>query len=76
MINEAINDINKGLAGEIPRHIINPSKDYIYPHNYKNDWYPQEYMPEKLKNRQYYYKKDNKYEVNLNKLYDEMRGIK
>ncbi len=75
-INEAINDINKGLSGEIPRHLINPSNDYIYPHNYKNDWYPQEYLPKKLKNRKYYYKKDNKYELNLNKLYDEMRGIK
>ncbi len=75
-INEAINDVNKGLAGAIPRHIINPSNDYIYPHNYKNDWYPQEYMPDNLKNRKYYHKKDNKYEMNLNKLYDEMRGIK
>ncbi len=75
-INEALNDVNAGLAGEIPRHIINPSKDYIYPHNYKNDWYPQEYMPKNLKNRKYYHKKDNKYEINLNKLYDEMRGIK
>ncbi len=75
-INEALNDINKGLAGEIPRHLINPSSDYIYPHNYKNDWYPQEYMPEKLKGKKYYHKKNNKYEMNLNKIYDEMRNIK
>ena len=75
-INEAVNDINKGLAGEIPRHLINPSPDYIYPHNYKNDYYPQEYMPKNLKNRHYYHKKDNKYEMNLNKLYDEMRNVK
>ncbi len=75
-INEAINDINKGLSVEIPRHIINPSPDYIYPHNYKNDYYPQEYLPTKLKDRVYYHKKDNKYEANLNKIYDEMRGIK
>ncbi len=75
-INEAINDINKGLSGEIPKHLINPSPDYIYPHNYKNDYYPQEYLPEKLKNKVYYHKKDNKYEANLNKIYDEMRGLK
>ncbi len=75
-INEAVNDINKGCALEIPRHLINPSKDYIYPHNYKNDYYPQEYMPKNLKDRKYYHKKDNKYEANLNKLYEEMRSGK
>lgn len=75
-INEAVNDINKGNSGRIPRHLINPSSDYLYPHNYKNDYVKQEYMPDKLKGRKYYYKKSNKYEVNLNKLYDEMRDIK
>ncbi len=75
-INEAVNDVNKGLAGEIPRHLINPSPDYIYPHNYKNDYYPQEYMPSNLKNKKYYHKKDNKYEANINKIFDEMRNLK
>lgn len=75
-IDAAINDINKGLSGSIPKHIIDGSPDYIYPHNYKNDYVYQEYMPDKLKNRKYYVKKDNKYEVNLNKLYEEMRSGK
>lgn len=75
-INEAINDINKGISGEIPRHLINPSNDYIYPHNYKNDYYPQEYMPKSLQNKVYYHSKNNKYEANINKIYDEMRNIK
>ena len=75
-IDAAINDINKGLSGSIPKHIIKGSPDYIYPHNYKNDYVYQEYMPDKLKNRKYYIKKDNKYEANLNKLYEEMRSGK
>lgn len=75
-INEAVNDINKGNIGRIPRHLINPSSEYLYPHNYKNDYVKQEYLPEKLKNRKYYHKKNNKYELNLNKLYDEMRDNK
>ena len=75
-IDAAINDINKGLSGSIPKHIIDGSPDYIYPHNYKNDYVYQEYMPDKLKNRKYYVKKDNKYEVNLNRIYDEMRSGK
>lgn len=75
-IDAAINDINKGLAGEIPKHIIEGSLDYIYPHNFKNDYVVQEYMPDKLKNKKYYIKKNNKYEMNLNRVYDEMRDIK
>lgn len=75
-IDAAINDINKGLAGEIPKHIIEGSPDYIYPHNFKNDYVIQEYMPDKLKNKKYYIKKNNKYEMNLNRVYDEMRDIK
>lgn len=73
-INEAVNDINKGNSGRIPRHLINPSSEYLYPHNYKNDYVKQDYLPDKLKNRKYYHKKDNKYEMNLNKLYEEMRN--
>ena len=75
-IDAAINDINKGLAGEIPKHIIEGSPDYIYPHNFKNDYVVQEYMPDKLKSKKYYIKKNNKYEMNLNRVYDEMRDIK
>ena len=75
-IDEAINDINKGLSGSIPKHIIEGSPEYIYPHNYKKDYIYQEYMTDKLKNRKDYHKKDNKYEANLNKIYEEMRNGK
>ena len=75
-IDAAINDINKGLSGEIPKHIIEGSPDYVYPHNFKNDYVYQVYMPDKLKGKKYYHKKDNKYEANLNKIYDEMRSGK
>lgn len=75
-IDAAISDINKGLASEIPKHIHEGSPDYIYPHNYKNDYVRQEYMPDKLKNKKYYMKKDNKYEANLNRIYEEMRSGK
>ena len=73
-INEAVNDINKGLSGSIPRHLINPSTTYLYPHNYKNDYVKQTYLPDKLQNKKYYFPKNNKYEQNLNKIYTEMRN--
>lgn len=75
-INEAINDINKGNVGNVPAHIKTGSQDYIYPHDFKNDYVYQEYLPDKLKGKKYYYKKSNKYEENLNKIYDEMRKNK
>ena len=73
-INEALNDINMGNVGNVPNHIKTSSPDYIYPHNFKNDYVKQEYMPDKLKGKKYYNKKNNKYEDNLNKIFDEMRN--
>lgn len=72
-INEAINDINIGNVGNVPNHIKTSSTTYLYPHNFKNDYVKQEYLPEKLKGKKYYHKKNNKYEDNLNKIYEEMR---
>ena len=73
-INEALNDINKGLIGSIPKHIINGNPNYLYPHNYNNDYVPQQYLPDKLIGRKYYQPKNNRYENNLNKIYKEMRN--
>lgn len=75
-IDEAMSDINKGASGPIPKHIVNGSPNYLYPHNYKNSYVNQEYLPDKLKNKKYYHPKDNKYENNLNKLHEEMRDNK
>jgi len=73
-INEAMNDIAKGNVGNVPNHIKTNSPDYVYPHNFKNDYVKQEYLPDKLKGKKYYQKKNNKYEDNLNKIYNEMRN--
>ena len=73
-IDEALNDITKGNTGNVPNHIKTNSKDYLYPHNYKNDYVKQEYLPKELKDRIYYHKKDNRYENNIEKLHKEMKG--
>ena len=75
-LDEALNDINKGTTGNVPDHIKTNSATYLYPHNYKNSYVKQEYMPKELKGKKYYHSKDNKYENNLNKLYEEMKGDK
>ncbi len=75
-IHAALNDIRSGTTGNVPNHIKTSSTTYKYPHDYKNDWVYQVYLPENLKNRKYYHKKMNKYEENINKLYNEMKGGK
>lgn len=73
-INAALNDIRSGTTGNVPNHIKTSSTTYKYPHDYKNDWVYQEYLPENLKGKKYYQAKMNKYEANINKLYHEMKG--
>ena len=73
-INNAINDIHKGDVGSIPSHIKNGNPNYKYPHDYKNDWVYQEYLPDKLKGVKYYQEKNNLVEKNLNKVHKEMRN--
>lgn len=75
-LDNALNDIHKGSSGPIPSHIKNGNPNYKYPHNYKNSWVNQEYLPEKLKGSKYYYPKNNLVENNLNKVHKEMRDDK
>ncbi len=72
-LDAAINDIHKGNTGNVPDNIKTSSPNYLYPHNYPNDWVKQEYMPKQLQGRKYYQPKNNKIEMNLNKLHEEMR---
>ncbi len=75
-IDEALNDIRKGSVGPIPDHIKNGNPNYKYPHNYKNSWVKQEYLPEALRGVKYYNAKNNLVENNLNKVHNEMRNEK
>ncbi len=73
-LDEAIADIEKGNTGNLPIHIKTNSPLYKYPHDYPNSWVKQQYLPDNIKNRRYYKPKNNKYEENLNKLHNEMKG--
>ncbi len=73
-IDEALNDIHKGSTGNVPNHIKKSSPNYLYPHNYSNDWVKQDYLPANLMGRKYYNGKNNKVEMSLNKLHNEMRS--
>ena len=73
-LDEAINDIRKGNTGNVPDNIKTSSPDYLYPHNYPNDWVKQNYMSKNLIGKKYYRPKNNKIEQSLNKLHEEMRN--
>ncbi len=73
---DALSDIENGNTGNLPEHIKTNSPLYKYPHDYPNSWVKQQYLPDNIKNRKYYKAKNNKYEANLNKLYEEMKGGK
>lgn len=65
-IDNALNDIRNGSTGEVPDHIKTSSPNYKYPHDYPNYWVKQQYLPDKVKNKKYYYPKRSKYEDSLN----------
>lgn len=72
-IASAIQDINAGNVGRIPEHIRTSSPNYKYPHNYPNYWVEQEYMPEKLKGKKYYFPRKNKYETEMYKFNNSIK---
>ena len=71
-IDEALNDVRSGNIGDVPRHLKNPSNEYKYPHNYKNDYVKQQYLPDNLLGKKYYHPKDNKNEKILKDIMDKL----
>ena len=72
-IDKALTTIRNKNCGSVPKHIHTNSKDYLYPHNYKNSWVKQQYLPDNIKNEKFYYPKNNAYENNLNKIDNEKK---
>ena len=76
--NRAMEDINLGKGISIPRHLQNTHFDgeddlekgqnYKYPHDFKNHYVKQQYLPDDVKDKHYYVYGNNKFEQ-LNKEY-------
>ncbi len=58
-VNSAIEDIKNGNIQDIPEHLKNNSKNYIYPHSYEGNFVNQKYM---TKYKKYYEPGNNKNE--------------
>ena len=52
-LDKAIEDIEKGNSGSIPENIRINSTTYLYPHDYPNNFVKQQYMPDKIRNKEY-----------------------
>ncbi len=80
----AENDLRLGNVGEIPRQLQNKHYDgddqkvkgqfYKYPHDFKNHWVEQQYLPDLLKDRVYYEFGDNKNEQAFKAYWESIKG--
>lgn len=71
-VDAAIADVKAGHGGDIPADIkdshykgskkLGHGTGYKYPHNYKNHWVKQQYLPDSIKDAKYYEFGDNKTE--------------
>ena len=85
-INAAMNDLKLGKTGPIPRNLQNKHFDgedavqkgqnYLYPHDYKNHYVEQNYLPETLKDVHYYNFGDNKFEQGYKQYWEQIKGKK
>ncbi len=68
-IDNALERLHQGHYGKIPNHLkdahykgaakLGHGTDYKYPHDFPEDWVRQQYLPDPIKNDQYYHPKEN-----------------
>jgi putative ATPase len=82
-LDAALTDIRSGKSGEIPAHLkdshyqgaskLGRGVEYKYPHNYDGAWVSQQYLPDSIKNKNYYKPKNSaKFEQALKQVYDKI----
>lgn len=74
-IDKALNDVRTKKIGKVPKHIVNHSPDYKYPHDYKHDYVKQQYLPDEIKGASYYTPKENKNEQILKNIMEKLQNI-
>ncbi|MGX4669696.1 replication-associated recombination protein A [Cerasibacillus sp. JNUCC 74] len=86
-LDAALEDVRRGKGGEIPVHLkdshysgakrLGRGVDYLYPHNYEHGWVKQQYLPDSIKNKQYYTPKaTGKFEQAMKQVYDKIQKDK
>lgn len=83
--NAAMQDVRTGKGGPVPDHLkdshysgaakLNRGVDYQYPHSFPGHWVKQQYLPNNLKNREYFQAEPTgKFEAALNQFYQNIRS--
>ncbi len=77
----AAEDVKRGLGQNMPDYIrdsmqpsANKNAGYVYPHPYPNHYYPQQYLPDDIKDRVYYEFADNKTENSAKEYWKKVKG--
>ncbi len=83
-IDAAMNDVRRGIGGDIPRHLQNKHFDgedatirgqhYLYPHDYPGHYVKQQYLPDNIKNKKYYTFGDNKNEQKFKEYAEKLKN--
>ena len=84
-LDAALHDLRNGQTGDIPSHLkdshykgaeaLGRGIGYLYPHDHPNGWVPQQYLPDKIKNKQYYKPKmTGKFEQALSTVYERLQS--
>lgn len=83
-IDAALADIEQMDVGDIPLHLKDGHyagakntgimQEYIYPHNFKNNYVKQQYLPDNIKNRKYYEPGQNKNEQISKGYWDKIKS--
>lgn len=73
-IDKALQIISNTNSGNVPEHIKNGNPNYKYPHDYKNAYVKQQYLPDNVKNAKIYHPKDNKNERMLKEIMDKIEN--
>ncbi len=79
----AMADVERGIGGDIPRHLQNKHFDgedaevrgqhYKYPHAFPNHYVKQQYLPDNIKNKKYYEFGDNKTEQKFKEYWERIK---
>lgn len=79
----AMADVQNGRTGPVPRQLQNvhydgednPNKgqNYIYPHEYRNHWVQQQYLPDAIKDTVYYNFGDNRNERTAKEYWEKVK---
>ena len=82
----AMDIVNSGKGGSVPRHLqnkhfdgadqANPGQFYKYPHSFPNRWVEQQYLPDSIKNMKFYQPGDNKTEQKFKEYWDIIKNRK